>query len=204
MKSAQTPGLRTYNPAAVKGGRRVLAAEVPCSVWPWNSGPAPVVPSTLWLCDHSISHSWPVRIKLLPSEYCAESAVRVNRKVDQTDGRVLPAELQLTSWFSLAERSGRGSQAWSITVLLSHVWAKAAPVPPPSLLQHPHIHVKGSTPVPWATGSGQMWGAAKTVGPLTHTSLSWVDQVRGCSEGPRTALITEFAVPDIPFFPSHT
>lgn len=182
-------------------------------VWPCNSGPAPVLPSTLCLCDHFLSQFWSARIKLLLSEYSSESVVRVNRKVDQIDGQVLPTGLQLTCWFSLAERSRRGSRACSISVLLSHVCAvgptdwsylSVGPVPPPSLLQCACIHVKDNSLVSWATEAGQTWDAVRMAGCLTCTSPSWADQLQGCSEGPRTALIAWFALPNIPFFTSHT
>lgn len=173
-------------------------------VWHCNSGPAPVLPSTLCLCDHFLSQFWSARIKLLLSEYSSESVVRVNRKVDQIDGQVLPTGLQLTCWFSLAERSRRGSQACSSSMLLSHICARAGPVPPPSLLQCAWIHVKDISPVSWATEAGQTWGAVRMAGSLTCTSLSWADQLQGCSEGPRTALTAWFALPNIPFFTSHT
>ena len=173
------------------------------SVWSYNSGPAPVVPSTLCLCGHFLSQFWSARIKLLLSEYHSESVVRVNRKVNQIDGQVLPIELQLICPFSLAERGRRGSQACGISMPLSHVCARAGPVPPPSLLPCLRTHVKDSTLVPWATESSQTWGAVRMAGSQTCTSLSQVDQVQGCSEWPRTALIAWFALPNTPLFPSR-
>jgi len=153
--------------------------KVPYSVWPYNSGPA-AVPSTLCLCDHFISQFWSARIKLLPSEYRSESVVRVGREVNQTDGQAFPIKLQLICWFSLAERSRRARQACSISMLSSQVCAGAGPVPPPFLLQCPHIHVKDSTLISWSRAAGQMWSAIRTTGSLTCTSLSQAGRMQGC------------------------